>query len=294
MPAAERDITTELVRELLREQAPDLADLPITVFGNGWDNALFRLGDDLLVRIPRRAAAAQLVLNEQRWLPELAPRLPLPVPVPRRVGRPSALHPWAWSIVDHLDGTHAGTAENLDTAAAARTLGAFAAAMHRPAPAEAPENPLRGVDLHLRGEGLERNLALLADAFDTTAAERAWAIGLDARPWAAAPVWLHGDLHPANLLVRDGRVAAVLDFGDLTSGDPATDLAVAWMLLPRADRDTFWQTYAALAGHPVERDLVARSRGWAAVLTVAFLANSADDPVVRAIGLRTAAALAEG
>lgn len=145
----------------------------------------------------------------------------------------------------------------------------------------------------MRDELFQDNLRVAGDSIDAPAARAVWQMALDAKPWAHAPVWLHGDLHPANLLVEDTLITAVIDFGDLTSGDPATDLAVAWMLLPRHDRPAFWNSYATRVDHPVDADLEARSRGWAVAFAAVFLAHSADNPLMRQIGMHTAAAVLE-
>jgi aminoglycoside phosphotransferase (APT) family kinase protein len=293
MPAAEVDLDADRVRALLREQFPDLAELPLTLLANGWDNTLMRLGDELLIRLPRREAAARLVAVEQQWLPRLAPRLPLPIPAPVRLGRPGRTYPWPWSIVQYVPGTDAAQETSFDTYEAARALGGFLGSLHRSGPPDAPKNPVRGVALQLRDERFHENLRLAGGSIDTAAAEGAWRAALDAEPWKYEPVWLHGDLHPANLLVRDSRIVAVVDFGDLTTGDPATDLAVAWMVLPRQDRPTFWRAYSAAADHPVDAELRQRSRGWAIALAAVFLAHSADNPKMWRIGQRTAAAVLE-
>jgi aminoglycoside phosphotransferase (APT) family kinase protein len=125
MPAADVDVTTELVRRLLADQHPDLAGRPVEFLANGWDNAMFRLGDDLLARLPRREAAAQILLNEQRWLPVLAPKIQLPIPSPERTGLPARGYPFSWSVVPYLPGQPAADADSLDLASAAGSIGGF-------------------------------------------------------------------------------------------------------------------------------------------------------------------------
>ena len=284
MPAAEIDIDVALVQRLLAEQFPDLAELPLAPLASGWDNAVLRLGDDLLVRLPRRDDAATLADHEQRWLPELAGGLPLPVPVPLRSGRPSARagYPWPWSICPWLDGDVAARTPPDDLAEAARTLGAFVHALHRPAPADAPVNPVRGVPLSMRDAAFRSSLERL----DGIVADRAALLDrwdeLSATPaWTGPPVWLHGDLHLANVLVHDGRVSAVIDFGDLAAGDPAGDLFVAWQLLPSELRPVFRDAVGA------DDDTWRRAEGWALAMAVAYLANSADNPLISGLGRRT-------
>lgn len=273
-PAAEVDVDESLVRALLGEQHPDLAGLPLMPLASGWDNAIFRLGDDLVVRLPRRQLAAALIEHEHRWLPELATRLPMPIPVAVREGRPAEFYPWAWSICPWFPGTVAARTPVEDRPLAARVLGEFVAAMHQPAPADAPENPFRGVPLSKRDGVTRERIAQLGDLLDAPAVTACWDEALAVPPWSGPALWLHGDLHPANLLVHRGRLSAVIDFGDLTSGDPATDLAVAWMMFPADLRPVF----RGAAGD-VDDDTWARALGWALSLGVAYLAHSADNPM---------------
>ncbi|HWJ63732.1 MAG TPA: aminoglycoside phosphotransferase family protein [Acidimicrobiales bacterium] len=271
-PSAEVDIDEELVRSLLAAQHPDLADRPLVELDAGWDNVIYRLGEDLVVRLPRRSLAAPLVLHEQRWLPDLAPRLPLPIPVPLRVGRPSPTYPWHWSVSPWFAGETALHAPPADPDSTARLLGRFLAALHQPAPADAPANPFRGIPLADRDERTRAWIDQLPDHVDGPRAHACWRAHVDLPRWDGPPQWLHGDLHPHNLVVRDGEVVAVIDFGDLTGGDPATDLGIAWMLLPPENRP--------LLRHEVGVDDAtwARGRGWALTLGLAYLANGASTP----------------
>jgi aminoglycoside phosphotransferase (APT) family kinase protein len=282
MPPAEVDVSVALVRRLLTGQHPDLAGLELAVLANGWDNLVFTAGADHLVRLPRRALAAELVAHEQRWLPVLAPRLPLPIPAPVRVGHPAEGYPWNWSVVPYLSGRVAALAAPDDLAAAAVALGEFLAALHVPAPPEAPVSPVRGGPLSTRADGVAEHLGLLTSGRDVAAARAIWAASVEAAAWADPPVWVHGDLHPANILVDAGRISAVIDFGDLTRGDPATDLSVAWMLLPAAEGEIFRQTYGR-----ADDDTWERARGWALSLGLVFLTFSADNPLMAGIGQRT-------
>ena len=285
-PAAEVVIDAALVRALLREQHADLAHLPLFDTGEGWDNRLFRLGDELAVRVPRRAASAVLIEQEQHWLPRLASRLPLPVPVPLRAGRPSDSFPWPWSVVPWLAGRTALIAPPDDPAAAAAALGRFLRALHQPAPREAPHNPWRGVPLDSRTRILREHLEQLSGLVDRAGVLDLWERALSTPPWPGQPSWIHGDLHPGNLLVGDGELSAVIDFGDLAAGDPATDLSIAWMLLPRPARPIF---RAAARGDAdrIDDDTWMRARGWAVALGLAYLASSRDDPSFGALGRAT-------
>jgi aminoglycoside phosphotransferase (APT) family kinase protein len=287
MPAAEFEIDIELMARLVQEQHPDLADLPLELVANGWDNAVARLGADRGLRLPRREAAVSLILNEQRWLPELAPRLPLPIPVPERVGRPGAGYPWPWSIVSFRPGEIAAHTPPADFGVAAEAIGEFLGALHVTAPEHAPRNAFRGIPLAGREAVLVANLALLGGLVDEPRVTRLWRDAVQAPVWDRPPVWLHGDLHPANIIVHQGRISGVIDFGDLTSGDPATDLAAIWMLLPASAHDRFWAVYAATAEHPVGDEVRRRARGWALAFALVFLAHSADNPLMAGIGRRT-------
>ncbi|WP_234313846.1 aminoglycoside phosphotransferase family protein [Streptomyces sp. NBRC 109706] len=282
MPSAEVSVSVELVRRLLADQHPDLAELDIEVLANGWDNLVCRLGRDHLVRLPRRAASAGLVVHEQRWLPGLAQRLPLPVPAPVRIGRPGHGYPWAWSVLPFLPGEIAARTPPADPGAAGRVLGGFLAALHLPAPGDAPANPSRGIPLAGRTARVLAQLPQVADPVERATALRVWQSVTAVPAWDGPPVWLHGDLHPANILVDHGAVAAVIDFGDITAGDPATDLAVAWMLLPAPGRAVFRRAYGR-----ADDNTWARARGWALALALVFLAHSADNPLMAGIGRRT-------
>ncbi|HTQ88030.1 MAG TPA: aminoglycoside phosphotransferase family protein [Streptosporangiaceae bacterium] len=294
MPAAEVEVSAELVRRLLADQHPDLARLPVEFLANGWDNELYRVGDELVARLPRRALGAQIIKNEQRWLPGLAPRLPLPVPYPERIGVPGCGYPYGWSVVPYLPGVPAAQASSFDPGGAAAAVGGFLGALHVPAPADAPANPFRGVPLARRAGTFADSLALLTgqadqDQADWDAVRRVQDAALAAPRYDGPPAWLHGDLHPANILVNDGQVSGVIDFGDITAGDPASDLSVAWMLLPLDCHAAFWSAYQAAggAGGRVDDALRVRARGWALNLAIVFLAHSEDNPVLREVGRRT-------
>ena len=280
-PAADVGVDASLVQALLEEQHPDLAHLPPVKVAEGWDNVLFRLGDELAVRLPRRAASAALIEHEQRWLPELSARLPVPVPVPVRVGVPGPVFGWSWSVVRWLPGQSLLQARLADPAAAVPALERFLRALHQPAPLDAPRNPWRGVPLEARTAALHEHLRQLDGVVDRSAVLALWDRALSTPLWPGPPLWLHGDLHPGNLLVSDGRLSGVIDFGDLTAGDPATDVSVLWML-PRSIRSRFQAWVGA------EPDaLKMRARGWALALGLAYLAHSRDDAAMTALGQRT-------
>jgi aminoglycoside phosphotransferase (APT) family kinase protein len=290
MPEAEVRIDEALVRELLWEQASDLADLPLSRFAHGWDNVLLRLGADLLVRLPRRQVAAELIRHEQRWLPQLASSLPLPVPVPLMSGVPGAGYPWHWTVTPIIPGRSPSAEDELDHHRVAEQLGEFLGRLHQAASPLAPANPFRGIPLAQRQETFDRTLISAGPLIDTDRAAAVWEDAVSAKPWQGRPLWLHGDLHPGNMLVEEGRLTGVVDFGDITSGDPACDLSAVWMLVDEAQHEAFWLAYAAHADKPDnggDGDLRRRARGWALALGAIFLVRSADNPTMTAIGRRT-------
>jgi aminoglycoside phosphotransferase (APT) family kinase protein len=285
-----RVIDVALVRELLAVQHPDLANLPVRMAAEGWDNLVFRLGDDLSVRLPRRIEGAVLIEHEQRWVPELVTAgLPLPTSCALRTGAAGCGYPWSWSIGPWLLGAMAAVTPLVDLADATRTLGGFVAALHRPAPPDAPSNPYRGMPLAERQSIFDRGLAALApvdprtrDVVDISALRAAWDRLTVAPPWDRPPVWLHGDLHPGNLLVHEGRLSAVIDFGDITSGDPATDLASAWMLLPAEHHAAF---RSAAGG--IDDATWQRAAAWAVAFSVAILTGTGPSEHLRPVAHRT-------
>ena len=282
MPAAEVDVGVELVRGLLADQRPDLSDLTVAPLGSGWDNFSFRLGDEHVVRFPRRSLASSLVENEARWLPMLAPTLPLPVPAPLFLGEPGRGYPWRWVISPWIPGEPVGEREPLDPVVAAEGLAAFLAALHQPAPPSAPRNQFRGIPLRDRDPTTRQRIRALESQLDATALLEIWDESLEMPGHSGPPRWLHGDLHPLNLLAENGRLTGVIDFGDITSGDPATDLAVAWMLFARPNRESFRALY-----RDEDDDLWLRARGWAVSLATSYLAHSADNAAMGAVGRLT-------
>jgi aminoglycoside phosphotransferase (APT) family kinase protein len=250
----ELDVTPEVVRRLLRGQFPHWADRPLTPVGAGTDNVMMRLGDDLVVRLPRRAARTTTIEFEQRWLPLLAPRLPLPIPAPLGLGRPSADYPGPWSVQRWLPGDHRFT----DLPGCASQLARFLTALSGVETAGAPAG-YRGGSAS-GWDGLVR--AALRD-LDVPGGEDLWAAALRLPAWDRPPVWTHGDLLPTNLLAAGGRLAAVLDFGCAGLGDPACDLMPAWTLFDPASRPVF---RAAL---DVDDATWERGRAWAFAFGIA-------------------------
>jgi aminoglycoside phosphotransferase (APT) family kinase protein len=286
MPAAEVHVTVELIEALVSEQHSDLAGLAVVELANGWDNAMFRLGGALVVRAPRRELAARLIDHEQAVLPGFAERLPIAIPAPIRAGRPSDElgYPWAWSIVPWIPGTIAAAMPFADPAAEAEHLGSFLRALHSVAPADAPANPYRG---HFVGENtpiLTQRIEALrgSPGFDADVVLARWIELVEVAPYGAAPRWIHGDLHAANLLVHDGVISGVIDFGDVCAGDPATDLACVWDLF---DTPALRNVVRATAG-AIDDATWQRAEAWALHLAVAYLVHSADSPTMAAIGHR--------
>ncbi len=256
----------DLVRALLREQHPDLADLDLQDVNGGWDNQQWRLGKELGVRLPRTERAPSLLRTEQRWLPELAQRLPLPTPTPVRTGEPSSLFEHTWTITSWVEGTPADLTP-IAHIEAAEALADFLLALHHQAPADAPSNPTRGIPLAGLKERVDDSFQVIADHANVDAARAVWQEAVAAPTWQGAPFWLHGDLHPANVIVRDGDLAGVIDFGEMCAGDPATDLSAAWILLPAGAAQRFFDAY-----EPADEATVTRARGWAVLRALGLIA----------------------
>ncbi|MEA3020553.1 MAG: hypothetical protein QOI47_2077 [Actinomycetota bacterium] len=266
------DITVDVVVALLREQFPQWAELPVRpVDVDGNDNTSFRLGGELIVRLPSHERYVLGVEKEHRWLPVLARLLPLPIPQPVAKGEPSnGVFPRVWSVYRWLDGETAGIRPPADRVAFAVDVAAFLGALSR---IDAAGGPAAGEQSFWRGASLSRYdrqtrnaIADLGDAIDTEAATSVWDAALGA-PYAKEPVWLHGDVAQDNLLVRDGRLSAVIDFGTSAVGDPACDTVLAWTFLDGDSRDAFREHL------PVDHDTWVRGRGWAiwkALITLAW------------------------
>jgi aminoglycoside phosphotransferase (APT) family kinase protein len=255
------EIDAALVARLVGSQFPQWSDLPITaVEPNGWDNRTFRLGPDLLVRLPSGQSYAAQVRKEHRWLPVLAPQLPLPIPVPVAMGQPGESYLWNWSVYRWLDGVPASIAAINDLTELAETLAHFLNSLQQidatDGPAAGPHNFFRGGPLETYDAETRNAIAAVGDRIDAELATEVWEAGL-AATWQGTPVWVHGDVAAGNLLVRDGRLAAVIDFGSSGVGDPACDVTIAWTFLSGESREAF---RAALS---LDEATWARGRGWA-------------------------------
>ena len=256
-----------LVRRLLAAQFPQWADLTITpVVSTGTSNAIYRLGEALAVRLPRRPGGEAQVRREAKWLPWLAPRLPTPIPVPQGLGEETEAFAHVWAVCDWLTGSNPGPAEaaslafGADLAAAVAALQAIEAAAGL---SPGGPNSRRGAPLAPRDGAVREALTALAGELDVSAAARIWDAALAAPPHQGQPVWLHGDLLAGNILAADGRLAGLIDFGCLGVGDPACDLMAAWTVLDRPVRAVFREALA------FDEPAWARARGWA--LSVALI-----------------------
>jgi aminoglycoside phosphotransferase (APT) family kinase protein len=255
------EITAELVSALVAQQFPQWSDYAVTpVHPGGWDNRTFRLGQELVVRLPSHAVYVAQVEKEQRWLPVLAPGLPLPIPSPVAMGKPGHGFPWPWSVYRWLDG-EASTPENIvNVEAFAKDVAGFLRALYH---VDATEGPLPGKHNFFRGgpvgtydREVRDSIAALTGRIDAALARAIWETAL-ASTWDAPGVWVHGDVAAGNLLVREGRLAAVIDFGCIGVGDPACDLTIAWTLFKKTARTTFRQAMK------MNEATWARARGWA-------------------------------
>ncbi|MEU1836440.1 aminoglycoside phosphotransferase family protein [Micromonospora chersina] len=267
MHADEVQTDADLVRRLLAGQFPHWADRPVRLVPSyGTDHDVYRLGDDLAVRLPRIGWATTQAAREAEWLPRLAPHLPLALPVPVAMGGPAEGYPFDWSVYEWLPGENATTGlADLDRAAV--DLAAFVAALRRIDTTGAYPRPprARGADLAELDDAVRDAVRRLGDRVDGGAVLRAWQESLDAPAWDGPGVWVHGDLLPGNLLVVDGRFSAVIDFGGLNVGDPACDLQPAWNVFAGPSRARF---RAELA---VDDASWLRGRGWALLQAVIAL-----------------------
>ncbi|MFJ1549608.1 aminoglycoside phosphotransferase family protein [Streptomyces sp. NPDC088246] len=257
MHADEPDIGESLVHRLIASQFPGWAGLPVEpVVPVGTSNAMYRLGEDLVVRLPRTAGAAGDVEKEHHWLPRLAPSLPAAIPVPLGRGGPAEGYPWHWSVFQWLDGANPAVGEVVEPGPLAADLADFVAALHRIDPADGPPS-FRSEPLAARDTATRAAIAVLHEAVDTGAALAVWEAALRASAPTGPAVWIHADLQPGNLLLVNGRLSAVIDFGCMGLGDAAVDLIAAWYLLPAHARGTFRTAVNA------DDAAWARGRGWA-------------------------------
>jgi len=267
MHVDELDVDAALVRRLVASQFPQWAALPLEpVPGRGTDNALYRLGSELVVRLPVTDAKAATLAKEREWLPRLAPHLPLAVPVPVAEGAPGEGYPCSWSVYEWLPGADATAAPIADPVP---QLAAFVRALQAVDVDGAPAG--RGVPLAERDAAFRSSLARLPRDLDPGEALAAWESALLAPPWPGPPVWSHGDLDARNVLVEGGRLVAVIDWGSSGVGDPACEAMVAWKLVPAEERDAF------RAELDLDDATWERARGWALSQAVIALAYYTDE-----------------
>lgn len=269
------EITAEVATRLVAEQFPQWADLPVVpVVHNGWDNTTFRLGEELSVRLPSGDGYAAQVEKEHRWLPVLAPQLPLPIPQPVGQGRPGSGYPWPWSIYRWIDGQPANLARIADMTRFAGEVARFLAALYAidasGGPAAGQHSASRGGPLTRWDEWTRESIELLVADIDARAVTEVWETAL-ASTWEFAPVWVHGDVIGSNLLVADGELCAVIDFGCSAVGDPACDLAAEWMFFDGENGEAFRR------GLPLDAATWARGRGWALWKALITLAGEKED-----------------
>ena len=264
MHADEVETDVALVRRLLAAQFPEWAELEITpVSSYGTDHDIYRLGDGLAARLPRIDWATRQAAKEAEWLPRLAPHLPLALPVQVARGQAAEGYPFDWSVVEWLPGTNANDSID-DLSRAAVDLAAFVRALRGIDTADAPQRRrgARGAPLAELDDSVRKSVALLDERFDREATLRAWEESLDAPAWDGDEVWVHGDLLPGNLLVVDGRLSAVIDWGGLGVGDPACDLQPAWNVFAGESRAVY------RAELDVDDASWLRGRGWALLQAV--------------------------
>jgi aminoglycoside phosphotransferase (APT) family kinase protein len=254
-------INVALVRQLIATQFPEWADLPIKpVEYSGWDNRTFHLGEHMTVRLPSSADYSKQVEMEQYWLPKLAPKLPLPIPTPLAMGKSSEEYPWHWSIYNWLDGNTASIDRINNLGQFATALAEFLVALQH---CDATGGPIAGAHNFYRGGNLtiydaetRQAIAILGDKIDVDTVTELWNEAL-VSTWTSPPVWVHGDIAIGNLLVKNGQLSAIIDFGQLCIGDPACDLVIAWTFFDEESRDIFRTAI------PLDSATWARSRGWA-------------------------------
>jgi aminoglycoside phosphotransferase (APT) family kinase protein len=284
MHVDEVTIDEGVVRRLVDIQLPQWSRLPIVrVESDGTENAIFRLGEDMAMRLPRHPRAVRALEKEYRWLPRLAMQLPLPIPLPLARGVPDDGFPFPWLVMSWIEGERATGDRIADPRRLATDLAGFIGALRSLDPTGGPvpsaANYGRGAPLATRDRRVRECIAQLRDTTDTDAATAAWELDLRAPVWSGPPAWIHGDLSPGNLLVRDGQLAGVIDFGGLGVGDPGCELSVAWMMFDDEVREVFRDALS------VDHATWQRGRGWAlsiALMYIPYYRESNPEGAVRA------------
>jgi len=281
VPKSEVDINVSIIRSLIDTQFPQYKDLEITFLDSGWDNENYRLGSDYIIRMPRRVAAIPLLENEINWLPRLAPSLPVNIPAPIHIGQPSESYPWQWSIIPWYDGVNACVALPDDVQVI--VLVDFLKVLHQHHPSDAPYYDHRCLPLSDKSDDVMDRIKRLKQTTELVD-ERILELWYQAvaEPVPTTQSLIHGDMHPRNIIINDGKIEAVIDWGDITAGDVAPDLASIWMLFDKEDvRNKGFQHYGA------DQSLIIRSRGWAVFYATLFLElGDAADGQYNAAGQR--------
>ncbi len=270
-PAADVRIDAALVSSLLHAQFPEFADLDCYRVDEGFDNSLWRLGTELVIRLPRRAIAVALIENELRWLPEVARHVSLATPLPLRAGVATNEFPRPWLIASWHDGEPGDGVDQDVRGRSAKEMATFLREIHVEAPTDAPFNPFRSVTLGERETSLYSRLYDLGDDVDYETVESVWKSVRDTPRWDRPGRWLHGDFHPGNTIYRNGSPVGVVDFGDMCAGDPAVDLAGGLLSLPYASLQEFFDTYERC-----DEATLRRTIGWSVLFGVMFVSLGRD------------------
>ena len=264
-PDPEIAITELQLKNMLDRQFPEFSNLKLQLIASGWDNFIYRFGTDLMIRIPRRQLGAELIGNEIVWLQRLNGQLPIDIPVPIRVGKPNNHYPWRWTIMPWFDGKSALNTV-LERPQVKRFI-SFLKTLHSLAHKNAPANPFRDVPLSMRDKDVQKKISELESKSISIpkSIQQQWKtitnIEID-----TPPCLIHGDLHPGNIIVNNNKLQAIIDWGDITKGDPATDLASLWMLIENPE-----QRIEAFNEYGASGKTIQRSKGWAILYGVTFL-----------------------
>ena len=265
LPKQEIEINPTIIKQLIADQFPNLSDLPISFLGSGWDNVNYRLGTDYIIRIPRRKISANLLMNEVEWLPKVKDDLPISISAALYVGEAGANIPWKWAITPWFDGTTANQVQlGIEEA---KRLAIFLKRLHQLPTHNLPHNPMRAVPLSKRTDSFEVRMSYLKanTTFITTQIEQLWEVALSEES-VQFDAFIHGDLHPFNIIQEDGKIRGIIDWGDLTKGNTSTDLAIFWMLF-----DNKKVRNEALATYEASQRQINIAMGWAIFYGTFFL-----------------------
>lgn len=277
----EFNVDETLITNLLKQQCPELAELPLAKIKHyGTDNAIFRVGEEYAIRLPRVEYAAEQIEKEIKWLPKFAPHLPLVIPSPTKIGNPSEEFPHPWYVYHWIDGVDAYNIPPSDLNQLACDLAGFIKALWKLDTNDAPA-ARRGLPLNTQDKSVREAISNLADMVDTDAVARIWRECLAIPNWNKTPVWLHADLLPSNLLLQDSKLHAVIDFGLMGIGDPACDLIPAWCLFDADARKIFKETIG------IDENTWARGKGWALSIALIIMPYYKDtNPVLMSVAKR--------